>query len=53
MGTHLRVLSKSYLMNTNRTGLRWVSKIFASLYFGRKYLLIACKGQLVWLGDKV
>ena len=36
MGTHLRVLSESYLMNTNMTGLRWSSKIFASLWFGRK-----------------
>ena len=27
MGTHLRVLSESYEMNTNMTGLRWFSKI--------------------------
>ena len=33
MGTHLRVLSESYPMNTNMTWLRWVSKIFASLCF--------------------
>ena len=26
MGTHLRVLSKSYLMNTNMTGFKWFSK---------------------------
>ena len=26
MGTHLRELSESYLMNTNMTGLRWFSK---------------------------
>ena len=25
MGTHLTVLSESYLMNTNMTGLRWFS----------------------------
>ena len=31
MGTHLRVLSKSYPMNTNMTGFRWFSKMFASL----------------------
>ena len=31
MGSHLRVLNKSYLMNTNMTGFRWFSKIFASL----------------------
>ena len=36
MGTHLKVLNKSYLMNTNMTRLRWFSKIFASLCFGRK-----------------
>ena len=28
MGTHLRVLSKSYPMNTNMIGLRWFSKEF-------------------------
>ena len=37
MCTHLRVLSKSYLMNTNMTGFRWFSKMFPSLCFGRKY----------------
>ena len=26
MGTHLRVLSESFLMNTNMTGFRWFSK---------------------------
>ena len=31
MGTHLRVLSKSYTMNTNMTGFRGFSKIFVSL----------------------
>ena len=36
MGTHLRVLSKSYPMNTNMTGFRWFSKIFVSLCFGQK-----------------
>ena len=29
MGTHLKVLSESYLMSTNMTGFRWFSKIFA------------------------
>ena len=28
---HVRVLSKSYLMNTNMTGFRWFSRIIASL----------------------
>ena len=31
-----RVLSKNYPMNTNMTGFRWFSKIFASLCFGQK-----------------
>ena len=36
IGTHLRVPSDSFLMNTNLTGFIWFSKIFAPLYFGRK-----------------
>ena len=36
MGTHLRVLSESYPMNTNMTGFRWFSKLFASLCFVMK-----------------
>ena len=35
MGTHLRVLSESFQMNTNMTGFRWFSKIFAFLYIGQ------------------
>ena len=31
MGTHLRELGESYPMNTNVTGFRWFSKIFALL----------------------
>ena len=34
MGTHLRVLSENCPINTNMTGLRWFSKIFAFLFFG-------------------
>ena len=34
MGTHLRVLIERYPLNTNITGLRWFSNIFASLCFG-------------------
>ena len=30
-GTHLKVLSKSFPMNTNMKGFRWFSKIFAPL----------------------
>ena len=36
IGTHLRVLSESFPMNTNMTGFRLFSKIFVSLWFGRK-----------------
>ena len=35
MGTHLRVLSESYPMNTNMTGFLWFSKDFAFLYLGQ------------------
>ena len=31
MGTHLREISGSYPKNTNITGFRWFSKLFASL----------------------
>ena len=31
MGTHPRILSESFLMNTNMTGFRWFSKIFMFL----------------------
>ena len=34
MVPHLRVLSKSYPLNTNVTGFRWFKKIFASFCFG-------------------
>ena len=30
MGTHIRVLRESFQMNTNMTGFRWFTKIFAS-----------------------
>ena len=36
MGTHLRVLIKSCPMNSNMTGFRWFSEIFAFLCFGLK-----------------
>ena len=50
MGTHLRVLSKSFLMNTNLTGLRWFSEIFASSCFGQNSLSI---GMVKEKGSKV
>ena len=28
IGTHMKVLSESYQVNTNMTGFRWFSKIF-------------------------
>ena len=40
MGTHLRVFSKIDLMNTNMTGFRQFSKIFAFLCFGQSSLSI-------------
>ena len=36
MGTHLRVLSESFPMNTNMTGFRWFLKIFGLVRFVRK-----------------
>ena len=36
MCTHLRVLSKSYPMNTNMAGVWWLSKIIVFLCFGQK-----------------
>ena len=36
---HLQIRPSSYPINTNMTGLRLFSKIFASLCFGRKYSL--------------
>ena len=35
LGTHLRVLSEGYPINTNMTRFRPFSKVFASLFFGR------------------
>ena len=36
MGTHLKVLNKSYPMNTNMTGFRWFSKRFCILVLWTK-----------------
>ena len=59
MCTHLWELSENYPKNTNTTGLKWFSKIFASSYFGWKislsiwrvkseiYLLSLCAGPLI------
>ena len=38
MGTYLRVLWKSYPMNTNMAGFRWFSNLFYSLCFRQKLL---------------
>ena len=40
MGTHRRVLSESYPMNTNMTGFRWVSKTFAFLALDKSCLAL-------------
>ena len=49
MGNHLRVLSESFLMNTNITGFRWFSKILkvALAFIGFKGLGI--KIDIDWL----
>ena len=57
MGTHLRVLTEGYLMNTNMTGFKCFSKIFASLCFGWKDRASALEGLrvppeiVVWIYD--
>ena len=43
MGTHLRVLSENYPMNTNMTGFGWFSQFCTFLCFGRKWSQ-HCKG---------
>ena len=43
MGTHLRVLSKSYTMNTNLTGIKWFSK-------NRYVLMLRVKVASAWEG---
>ena len=44
MGTHLRVLSESYPVNTNMTGSRWFSK--KKLTTGRVKI---CFGAAMWV----
>ena len=39
-GAHLRVLSKSHPMNTNMTGFKWFSKIFAQMVFKSLCILV-------------
>ena len=39
-GTHLRVLSEIYPMNTNMTGFRWFSKTIGSLCLDKGSLSI-------------
>ena len=58
MGTHLRVLSEGYPMNTNMTGFRFFSKNFASLScalerslsIGRinLFMILAAKSRLLF-----
>ena len=40
MGTHMKALSKGFPMNTNMTGFRHFSKIFASVCLGESSLSI-------------
>ena len=39
MGTHLRVLSESYPMNTNMTGFRWILRILCIFVLWKKVAL--------------
>ena len=39
MGTHPKVLSESYPMNTNMAGFRWFSKVLVYLWFEKKVVL--------------
>ena len=41
MGTHLRVLSESYPMNTKTTGFRWISKNLCILVFLTKVYILS------------
>ena len=43
MGSHMGVLSECYPMNTNVTGFRWFSKVFASLCLGLKSCSLSLK----------
>ena len=40
MGTHLRILSKGYSMNTSMTGFRWLSKILHPFALDESSLII-------------
>ena len=47
MGTHLRVLSESYLMNTNMAGFRWFSKFCVLVLWAKVALaleVLSCTG---------
>ena len=43
MGTHLKVLSKSYPMNTNMAGFRWFQKSLRSCALDER-LVLALEG---------
>ena len=49
MGTHLRVLSKSYPMNANMTGFKWFSKLLHSCFFDESSLSIGKVKSTVFL----
>ena len=44
IGTHLRVLLQGYPMNTNTTGLRWSSQIFAFMHVHWTKVALALEG---------
>ena len=49
MGTHLRVLSESFPMNTNITWFRWFSKMLHPCALGESSLSIGrVKGRRFW-----
>ena len=51
-GTHLRVLSESYPMNTNMTEFRWFSKVFASFALNDGSLSIGMVNHLTEFRQK-
>ena len=53
MGTHLRVLSKSYPMNANMTGFGIFSKTFVSLWLGQNFPKVASALERLKLKDVI
>ena len=51
MGTHLRVLSKGYPMNTNMIGFRWFQKSLHPRVLGESSLSIGRVNYPIMPGD--